>query len=252
MPTFPTADPAVLARLRHYDAPTICNVIELLGIRPRTAGYTDARVRACFPKMAPMVGYATTATFRAGSPPRAGDVYAGLVRQVELIAASPGPAVVVFQDLDDPCVAATFGEVMCTTYKAFGCVGLVTSGAGRDLEQVELLDFPCFTGGAICSHGYSQIAQLDVPVRVGGITIHPGDLVHGDRNGITTIPTELASIVAGACPELMEAEAVVLNYLKAGKPDPTGFAEARAETHRRIEALGGRLRQLVSRPSGAG
>jgi regulator of RNase E activity RraA len=179
-------------------------------------------------------------------------VYAGLVKQVGLIAGAPGPAVVVFQDLDDPCVAATFGEVMCTTYKAFGCAGLVTSGAGRDLEQVELLDFPCFTAGAICSHGYSQIAQLDVPVRVGGIAINPGDLLHGDRNGITTIPTELVSVVADACPELMEAEAVVLNYLKAGRPDPEGFAEARAESHRRIEALGSRLRKLVSRPSGAG
>jgi 4-hydroxy-4-methyl-2-oxoglutarate aldolase len=252
MANLPTADSAVLNQLRHYDSPTICNVIELLAIRPRTAGYTDSRIQTCFPKMAPMVGYATTATFRAGSPPRSGDVYAGLVKQVELIAASPGPAVVVFQDLDDPCVAATFGEVMCTTYKAFGCAGLVTSGAGRDLDQVEILGFPCFTNGAISSHGYSQIAQLDIPVRVGGITINPGDLLHGDRNGITTIPTELASAVADACPELMEAEAVVLNYLKAGRPDPKGFAEARAESHRRIEALGARLRKLISRPSGAG
>jgi regulator of RNase E activity RraA len=242
MPTHPTVDPAVLDRLRHFDSPTICNVLELLAVRPRTAGYTDARVRACFPGLPPMVGYAATATFRAGSPPRAGDVYAGLVRQVELLAAAPGPAVVVFQDLDDPCVAATFGEVMCTTYKAFGCAGLVTSGAGRDLDQVELLGFPCFTSGAICSHGYSQIAQLDIPVRVGGVTINPGELLHGDRNGITTIPTELAATVADACPELAEAEAVVLNYLKAGRPDPKGFAAARAESHRRIEALAARLR----------
>ena len=60
---------------------------------------------------------------------------------------------------------------------------------------------------------------------------------------MTTIPTELAAAVADACPELMEAEAVVLNYLKAGRPDPKGFAAARAESHRRIEALAGRLRR---------
>jgi regulator of RNase E activity RraA len=252
MPAFPTADTAILDRLRHYDSPTICNVIELLGVRPRTAGYLDPRIRACFPHLAPMVGYASTATFRAGSPPRAGDVYAGLVRQVELIAASPGPAVIVFQDLDDPCLAATFGEVMCTTYKAFGAAGLITSGAGRDLEQVGQLAFPCFTNGAICSHGYSQIAQLDVSVRVGGITINPGDLLHGDCNGVTTIPTELASLVADACPELMEAESVVLNYLKAGKPEPKGYAAARSECHRRIEELSARLRKTISRSTGAG
>jgi regulator of RNase E activity RraA len=172
-------------------------------------------------------------------------VYAGLARQVELIAASPGPAVVVFQDLDDPCVAATFGEVMCTTYRAFGCAGLITSGAGRDLDQVEALGFPCFTNGTICSHGYSQIAQLDVPVRVGGVTINPGDLLHGDRNGVTSIPTEMAAAAADACPELMEAEAVVLDYLKAGRPDPAGYAAARAECHRRIGVLGAQLRTLV-------
>jgi 4-hydroxy-4-methyl-2-oxoglutarate aldolase len=252
MPTFPTVDPAVLDRLRQFDTPTVCNVLELFAIRPRTAGYTDARIQACFPKFPPMVGYASTATFRAGSPPRSGDVYAGLVKQVELIEPSPGPAVVVFQDLDDPCLAATFGEVMCTTYKAFGAAGLVTSGAGRDLDQVEAIGFPCFTNGAICSHGFSQIAQLDVSVRVGGITINPGDLLHGDRNGVTTIPTDLASAVADACPELMEAEAVVLNYLKAGKPDSKGFAAARAESHRRIEVLAAQLRRTVTRPSGAG
>jgi 4-hydroxy-4-methyl-2-oxoglutarate aldolase len=244
MPPFPTADAAVLDRLRQFDTPTICNVLELFDCRPRTAGYMDARIKACFPKLPPMVGYAATATFRAGSPPRAGDAYAGLAQQVQLLAAAPGPAVVVFQDLDDPCVAATFGEVMCSTYQAFGAAGLITSGAGRDLDQVEALNFPCFTGGTICSHGYCQVVQLDVPVRVGGVTVNPGDLLHGDRNGVTTIPTELASAVADACPELAEAEAVVLDYLKAGRADPKGYAEARAECQRRIQELGKKLRRV--------
>jgi regulator of RNase E activity RraA len=204
----------------------------------------DGRIQACYPKLPPMVGYASTATFRAGSPPRSGDVYAGLAKQVELIAASPGPTVVVFQDLDDPCTAATFGEVMCTTYKAFGAVGLITSGAGRDLDQVEALNFPCFTAGTICSHGYCQIVQLDVPVRVGGVTVHPGELLHGDRNGVTTIPTELAAAVAGACPELMAAESVVLDFLKAGRPDAKAYSAARAECHRRIEDIARRLRSV--------
>jgi len=245
MAKFPTAEPAVLARLQQFDTPTICNVLELFDCRPRTSGYMDGRIQACFPKFPPMVGYASTATFRAGSPSRGGDVYAGLAKQVELIAASPGPAVVVFQDLDDPCTAATFGEVMCTTYKAFGCSGLITSGTGRDLDQVEAIGFPCFTNGTICSHGYCQIVQLDEPVRVGGLTIYPGDLLHGDRNGVTTIPTELASAVADGCPELAAAESVVLDYLRKGKPDAKDYAAARSECHRRIEVLAKKLRIAV-------
>ncbi|MBA3572466.1 MAG: RraA family protein, partial [Pyrinomonadaceae bacterium] len=61
------------------------------------------------------------------------------------------PGVVVFQDLDDPPVGATFGEIMCSVYRAFGAAGLITSGGGRDLAQVRALGFPVFVGSTICS-----------------------------------------------------------------------------------------------------
>jgi regulator of RNase E activity RraA len=235
----------VLDALRKFDTPTICNVLELFDHRPRTAGYLDGRIRPCFPHLPPMVGYAVTATFRAAAVPRGGDVYAGLDKQVAELAKLPGPKVVVFQDLDDPPVAATFGEVMCTTYQAFGCVGLITSGAGRDLDQVEPLKFPCFTGGTICSHGYCQILELNVPVRVGGVWINPGDLLHGDRNGVTTVPPELAAATAEGCVGLAEAEAVVLNYLKTDGVTADGFVSARKECSRRIAELTARLKAQV-------
>src|SRR5262249_34864635 len=154
-----------------YDTPTVCNVIELFDLRPRTAGYMDARIRACFPRLPPLVGYASTATFRSAAPPRAGNVYAGMAEQVASFPDLPGPAVVVFQDLDAPPASATFGEVMCSTYKAFGAAGLITSGAARDLDQVEKLAFPCFADGVISAHGYCHIVQVNVPVRVGGVMI---------------------------------------------------------------------------------
>jgi regulator of RNase E activity RraA len=233
---------SVLEQLRKFDTPTICNVLELFDCRPRTAGYMDARIQACYPALPPMVGFATTATFRAAAPPRGGDTYMGLGTQVEKLAATPGPKVVVFQDLDDPPVAATFGEVMATTYKAFGCVGLITSGAGRDLDQVEPLKFPCFTSGTICSHGYTQIVELEVPVRVGGVWVNPGDLLHGDRNGVTTIPSEHAARVAEACPAFMAAESVVLDYLKKGNATASGYVIARDECKRQINELGKKLK----------
>ena len=239
---FPIAPPEVLSELRRYDTPTVCNVLELLDIRPRTDGYTDRRIRACYPRLPPMVGYACTATFRAGTPARDGDVYSGLSQQVALLAEYPGPAVMVFQDTDDPMTAATFGEIMCTTYKAFGSVGLITSGAGRDLDQVEPLAYPCFTGGTIASHGYCQIGQLQVPVRVGGLTIYPGDLLHGDRNGISTIPVGYAERVVEGCVGFMHAEAVILEYLRGDKLDPAGYAAARNECNRRVHELGVKLR----------
>jgi regulator of RNase E activity RraA len=183
-----------------------------------------------------MVGYAATATFRSAAPAR-GDAYASLTQQVATFSEIPSPPVVVFQDLDDPCVAATFGEIMCTTYKAFGAAGLVTSGAGRDLDQVHALGFPTFTNGAICAHAYCHIPTTQVAVHVGGVTVHPGDLLHGDCNGVTTIPLEIASAVAEACEEFMRAETVVLEYLKAGHVTVKGLSEATGECGRTIGGL---------------
>jgi regulator of RNase E activity RraA len=243
MPGFRAAASADLELLRKFDTPTVCNVVELFDLRPRVAGYLDARIQACYPKLPPMVGYAATATFRSAAPPHSGNVYAGLSEQVAAFTELPGPPVVVFQDLDSPVASATFGEVMCTTYKAFGAAGLITSGAGRDLDQVEALQFPCFTNGTICAHGYCHIPQINVPVHVGGVMIHPGDLLHGDRNGVTTIPHEIASAVAHACPEYMAAEAVVLDYLRSGRIDPKGYSAARNECRDRIEALARKLKK---------
>ncbi len=242
MTAIPALAAADLDLLRRYDTPTVCNVVELFDRRSRAGGYLDGRIQACYPALSPMVGYASTATFRSAAPPRTGNAYSGLVEQVASFAGLPGPAVVVFQDLDQPVAAATFGEVMCTTYKAFGAVGLITSGAGRDLDQVEAIHFPCFTGGTMCAHGYCHFPALDVPVHVGGVTVHPGDLLHGDRNGVTTIPHEIASAVAHACADYMTAEAIVMDYLRSGKVDPKGYAAARNACKEQIDTLGRRLK----------
>ena len=245
MPKFHAVPEADLKLLRKFDTPTICNVVELFDIRPRTAGYMDKRIVACYPKLPPMVGYASTATFRSSAPPASGNVYAALDEQVASFAELPGPAVVVFQDLDSPVAAATFGEVMCTTYRAFGAVGLITSGAARDLDQVEVLNFPCFADGVISAHGYCHIPQLNIPVHVGNVMVHPGDLIHGDRNGVIIIPNQLASATAHACPELAAAESIVLDYLKSGKIDPKGYGAARKECKNRIDELARKLKATL-------
>ena len=104
-----TVSPATLRKLAQFDTPTICNVIELFDVRPRHAGYMDCRIRANFPELPPMVGFACTAAFRSGAPPVSGDAYGSFVEQVRRFEDLPGPAVMVFQDLDDPPVGATFG-----------------------------------------------------------------------------------------------------------------------------------------------
>ncbi len=239
-------DSTIIDQLKKYDTPTICNVLELFPNQIRTSGYTDKRLQACYPKLPPMVGYAFTASFRSASPPRQGDVYSGLQQQVEWMEKNKGPHVIVFQDLDEPSVAATFGEIMCTTYQKFGAVGLITSGTGRDLDQVEALQFPCFTQGTICSHGYCQIIDIQIPVRVAGLTIHPGDLLHGDRNGVARIPIEQIEDVVLGCQEYMAAEGIVLDYLRQGKVTASGYQQARDGCHEAIKKIATRLQSKYS------
>jgi 4-hydroxy-4-methyl-2-oxoglutarate aldolase len=223
-----TAD--TLKRLAQFDTPTICNVIELFDVRPRYAGFMNAQIKANFPEMPPMVGFASTASFRSGAFPGKGDAYGTMEKQVEGFAELPGPAVVVFQDLDDPAVGATFGEVMCSTYKGFGSVGLITSGGGRDLLQVKALDYPVFTGSTICSHACCHILHVGLPIRVGGLVVDPGDLLHGDANGVTNIPINIATEVADISQEFVDAEKIVLDYVNGtGKKTPAGLSAARNE-----------------------
>jgi Demethylmenaquinone methyltransferase len=221
---------AALAKLAKYDTPTICNVIELFDIRPRNRGYMDHRVKCNFPELPPTVGFAATACFRSDAPTVGGDAYGSIGAQLDQFAKLPGPPVVVFQDLDDPPAAAVFGEVMCSTYQAFGSTGLVTNGAGRDLEQVRALKYPVFTGSTICSHGYCHMLHLGLPVRVGSLMVNHGDLLHGDANGVTNIPIEIAAEVADIGGEFLAAEELVMNYVKAPGPKSTArYNELRKE-----------------------
>ena len=239
-----TVTKETLDKLAQFDTPTICNVIELFDVRPRTAGFMDGRIVSNFPELPPMVGFASTAAFRSGLPPTAGDAYGSFIEQAARFNELPGPAVVVFEELDNPPVGATFGEVMCTVYQAYGSTGLITSGGGRDLLQVRELNYPVFTGSTICSHAYCQILNLGLPVRVGGLTVCQGDLLHGDANGVTNIPIEIADRVADVCDEFVEAEKVILDYARnQGPKTSAGLNSARDEFSAAIEKLTERVRK---------
>lgn len=233
---------SLLSKLAKVDTPTICNVIELFDVRPRNQGFMDGRVKATYPDLPPMVGFACTASFRSDAPPGKGDAYGSIQAQLDQFSSLPGPAVVVFQDLDDPPVSAVFGEVMCSSYQAFGSVGLVTNGAGRDIQQIAPLKYPTFTSSTICSHGYCHLLHLGMPVRVGGLMVNQGDLLHGDANGVTNIPLDIAGEVADISPEFLAAEDIVLKYVKSSEPKSAKrYAELRGEFQSVVNALAKRV-----------
>lgn len=232
----------LLADLARYDTPTICNAIELFDVVPRNRGFTDGRIRANFPEFPPSVGYAATAAFRSDAPPGTGDAYGSMEKQIEQFATLPGPAFVVIQDLDEPPAGAVFGEVMCSVYKAFGSVGLLTNGAGRDILQVQAIGYPIFTGSTICSHAYCHLLHLGLPVRIGSLPIATGDLVHADANGVATIPPAIVDELPQVAEEFAVAERPMLDYLHAsGEKSPARFTELRREFVETIKRLGQRV-----------
>jgi regulator of RNase E activity RraA len=231
-----------LAALKRIDTPTVCNAIELYDVRPRNAGFTDGRIKSAFPELPPMVGYATTATFRSAAPPAGADLYTTISNQVRRFAEIPEPRVVVFQDLDEPPAGATFGEVMCTIYQSFGCSGLITSGGGRDLPQVRALQFPVFLGSTICSHGYCHLLDLNIPVQVGGLTVRPGDLLHGDCNGVAVIPQDVLGSLPFACREFASIEERLLADVRTAAGDPEALHRAREDAAHATQRLSDRLK----------
>jgi regulator of RNase E activity RraA len=204
-----------LRRLAEFDTPTVCNAIEMFGVRARSAGFMDGHIRAAFPDLPPMVGFASTATMQSAESDAGEDPYTSLERQLQHIEAQGGPAVVVYQDLDEPPIGATVGEVMCSVYQAFGAAGLITSGGARDLAQVHARRFPMFMGTTICSHAFCRTIAVGQTVRVGGLEVRAGDLLHGDANGVTNIPLDLVTDLADVASAYVEAERPVIEYAQA-------------------------------------
>lgn len=236
---------AQLAQLQKVDSATIANVIELFDFRSYVAGYSNLSLKAIYPKLPPAVGYAVTATFRAAYPAESGDSYGGMPELIANAMATPAPRIVVFEDLDDPPAAATYGEIMVTTFQKFGFSGLITSGAARDIEQVDRLQFPCWATSVIVSHGYCRFPDVNVPVTVGGLQVKPGDLLHADANGVVNIPLQIAAAVAELCEPYVQAEEIILQYLRGSQPTVAGYGEAVRKAKQRMAELKEQVHSLA-------
>ncbi|HEY3129865.1 MAG TPA: RraA family protein [Acidobacteriota bacterium] len=240
--TCTSVSPEVIQELQKYDSPTIINVIELFQIQPCNSGYMNASIKSIFPEFPPVVGYASPATFRGAIAPAQAETNSSFLAHIEALSLLPQPRIVVFEDLDSPSKAATFGEVMCAIYQRFGCVGIVTSGAARDILAIRKLGFAVFASSTCVSHGYSRIEDMHQTVHVGGLTIRTGDLLHADANGIVLIPHSIADSVARACPLYIEAERIVLEFLRSETVSLEGLRQAFDEHVQKILSIPGMVR----------
>lgn len=182
----------LIEELKAFGTCLITDAIESFGVRLRNEGFAQAAFRCLFKEFPPMVGYAATCKVRSADPPVAGSRYREHADWWTDLCSVPGPRVVVMEDVDDPPGTGAFvGEVHAQLLRGLGCVGVITNGSARELPGIEASGLQVFARHLAISRAYIHVVEYGKPVKVGGLKIRPGDLIHGDRHGIVSVPLEL-------------------------------------------------------------
>ena len=198
-------------QLMAFDTCVIADAIESFGVRLRNEGFATAGFRCLFKSFPPMVGYAATCKVRSADPPIVGSRYEERTDWWKHIQGVPTPRVLVMQDIDDPPGTGAFvGKVHANILLSLGCVGAVTNGAARELPGIEACGFQVFAGRLAISRAYIHVVEYGGLVEVGGLRVKPGDLIHGDRHGILTIPPGLGQMLPQVARVIQEKKQLVI------------------------------------------
>jgi 4-hydroxy-4-methyl-2-oxoglutarate aldolase len=197
--------PAQLEEYRQLSTCVVASAIETFRVRLPNTGFADSSIRCVFEERPPVAGYAATARMRSAQPPMEGHGFSyDRTDWWNHILSIPAPRLVVIEDVDNPPgVGAFVGQVNANILLALGCAALATNGAVRDLDEVEGTAFQMFAGNVSVSHAYAHVFDFGGTVEVGGLTIRPGDLIHGDRHGIQMVPSEIAAQVPPVARDIM-------------------------------------------------
>lgn len=214
-----------LEALKAIDTPTICNAIERFKVRNDVTGFTGMDIHCLYPQLGITTGYALTVTVDSTTPDAKRDNQAWM-EWVRAMAVAPKPIFLVFQDVGlNPEKSAHMGEMMASLAKRLGAVALLTDGGVRDILEVERLGFQYFAAGVVVAHGNPRLLQVNVPVTIDGLRIEPGDLLHGDLNGVTKIPTEIAAQTVEMALKIRQEEADMLAYINGPDFSVEGFIQ---------------------------
>src|SRR6202142_2542605 len=212
----PALSAAEFEKIRALDTCIASNAIERFNVRLRNEGFVSGAVRSLFPPQPPMLGYAATGRIRSSMPPISGRCYHDKMDWWSYVASVPEPRVMVIQDADhSPGTGALVGEIHAAIGLALGCVGHITNGAVRDLPAVEAMGFQLFAGSVAVSHAYAHIVEFGEPVEIGGLKISPGDLIHGDRHGVHTIPLSIASEIPAMAEQIRREESELMEFCRS-------------------------------------
>jgi 4-hydroxy-4-methyl-2-oxoglutarate aldolase len=209
-------EPGALEELRQLDSCSVANAIETFGVRLRNLGFADSTVRCIFEDFPPLVGYAATIRVRTADPPMEGDSYYYRLDWLDHLISIPPPRVLVVQDLDPhPGLGSFIGDVHANILQALGCIGVLTNGAVRDVEGARALKFQMFARNLSVSHAFAHLFDFGGPVEVGHMHVRPGELLHGDRHGIQTVPIEIAQKIPAVAQKMNGEEREIIQLCQS-------------------------------------
>ena len=129
----------------------------------------------------------------------------------------PGEVVIIDSRCDPS--AASMGNMLITRMMKRGARGVVTDGAFRDGTELAGMDFPIWSAGitATTRLSFHHVADLQVPIGCAGVAVYPGDIVHGDGDNITIVPSHLAAELADDCEAQDDLEAYLAKRVRVGE-----------------------------------
>jgi len=180
-----------LLKLKRWNTPTIYNGWEQITKCDRTQHFNQEVLQDFMPQMGPMVGYAVTVVVEPSNPEHAKRNANAWDEYRRYVASVAGPKIVVVQDLDKPrTIGSLWGEVNANVHKALGCVGTITDGAVRDLDEMTNAGFKALARRLCVGHAYVCPVRWNCDVEVFGSKVTPGDLIHADKHGFLAVPPQ--------------------------------------------------------------
>ena len=223
----------MIADLCTFDTPSITNVVATYPSSPICLGlynpwgenwYTDQTLRCLYPELGPRCGYAVTCVYGLPDP---GFTRLSFMDVLDALEAAPKPTVLVLQQKFPPPLAGKVGLAggnMVSAMKALGCIGLISNGPSRDVDEVRPMGFQYMLTGVTPGHGAMAVHSVNAPVSVCGMDVAPGEMVHMDENGACKFPADKLEAVLELAYKLRAEEKERIDRLQRA----TSAAELRA------------------------
>jgi 4-hydroxy-4-methyl-2-oxoglutarate aldolase len=178
-------------------------------------GALHGRIAALRPRMK-LAGPAFTVDVRPGD---------NLMIHAAMALAKPGDVLVIDGKGDQ--TAALMGTIMITACKKLGIAGVVIDGAVRDSLEIDEIDFPVFSVGTNPNGPTKQVSgRIGHPVTIGGVTVHPGDFIIGDADGVVAIERERIEGLLPLAERKVADEAKRIAQIKEGNTSASWLAAA--------------------------